>query len=89
MTKESAAHNDADGPPTASEPASVDSSTSDVALLEEALQEAIDAHEAGLLAAPFGVDAVALARARRRAALADQRRQIERQPGDSHPDSTC
>lgn len=45
--------------------------TSDSALLESALAEALDAHSAGLLAAPFGVDDVALARARRRALISD------------------
>lgn len=43
----------------------------DTALLEEALQDAVDAHAAGLLAAPFGIDEVALWRARRRALHSD------------------
>jgi hypothetical protein len=46
-------------------------SLSDTALLEDALQGAISAHAAGLLAAPFGVNEVALRRARRRAIRAD------------------
>lgn len=80
MIEDSAAQSRAD---QANEGASSDADMSDTALLEEALQDAIDAHSAGLLAAPFGVDAVALARARRRAAVADQRRRTELQPGDS------
>jgi hypothetical protein len=52
---------------------------SDSALLEDALQEAIDAHAAGLLAAPFGVDEMALKRARRRALRSDIRRLLAQQ----------
>jgi hypothetical protein len=55
---------------------------SDAALLEEALQQALDAHDAGLLAAPFGVDEVALRKARRRALRADIRRALSQQPHD-------
>jgi hypothetical protein len=55
---------------------------SDAALLEEALQQALDAHKAGLLAAPFGVDEVALKRARRRALRADIRRALSQQSHD-------
>jgi hypothetical protein len=69
MTEESAAQDQ----PNASD-------LSDAELLEEALQDAVDAHETGLLAAPFGVDDVALARARRRALRADIRRQLAGQP---------
>lgn len=58
------------------------SDRSDAALLEEALQQALDAHKAGLLAAPFGVDEVALKRARRRALRADIRRVLSQQPHD-------
>lgn len=83
MTRESAAQgNDATEGLPATDPDSFDDGTSDVDLLEEALQDAIAAHDAGLLAAPFGVDAVALARARRRAALADADRRARRQPDD-------
>jgi hypothetical protein len=57
-----------------SEPVQRDSPASDSELLEDALQEALDAHAAGLLAAPFGVDEVALKRARRRALRADIKR---------------
>jgi hypothetical protein len=75
MTEESAAQD---------QPAASD--LSDAELLEEALQDAIDAHHAGLLAAPFGVDDVALTRARRRALRADIRRQLasgQPDPGDA------
>ena len=53
------------------------------ALLEEALQDALDAHASGLLAAPFGVDEVALKRARRRALRADIRRLLTEHEHDS------
>lgn len=69
MTEDSAAQ-------SGTEPVANDPDTSDSALLEEALQEAVDAHAAGLLAAPFGLDTVALARARRRALRADIRRRL-------------
>lgn len=58
---------------------------SDTELLEEALRDAMAAHAAGLLAAPFGLDLIALARARHRAALADTQ---QRPPGkDPNPDT--
>lgn len=47
---------------------------SDSALLEDALVSAVDAHTAGLLLAPFGVDELTLSRARRRALRSDLRR---------------
>jgi hypothetical protein len=61
--------------------------TSDTALLEEALQAAVDAHAAGLLAAPFGVDEIALKRARRRALRSDLRRLLADGQAD-HNDAT-
>jgi len=62
--------------PNLSDPACVspDTGMTDSALVEDALSEAIEAHDAGLLAAPFGLDEVALARARRRALRADLKR---------------
>jgi hypothetical protein len=87
MIEDSAAQSRADDADSRAEPAGSDADTSDAALLEEALQDAIKAHSAGLLAAPFGLDAIALARARRHAAFADQRRRTELRPGDSRSDS--
>lgn len=67
-----------------SKPVQQDAPASDSDLLEEALQDALDAHAAGLLAAPFGVDEVALRRARRRALHADIRRLLaEQDPGSA------
>lgn len=67
-----------------SRPVQQDPPASDSDLLEEALQDALDAHAAGLLAAPFGVDEVALKRARRRALRADIRRLLaEQDPGSA------
>lgn len=70
---------------SSTEPVASDPDTSDSALLEDALQEAVDAHAAGLLAAPFGLDTVALARARRRALRADIRRQLAQGPSSDRP----
>lgn len=53
---------------------SPDTGMTDSALVEDALSEAIEAHDAGILAAPFGLDEVALARARRHALRADLKR---------------
>jgi hypothetical protein len=47
---------------------------SDTALLEDALREALAAHAAGQLAAPFGLDEVALRKARREAARRDTKK---------------
>jgi hypothetical protein len=59
---------------------------SDSALLEIALQEAIDAHAAGILAAPFGVDDLALIQARHRAGRSDMRRLLtEDRSNGPHP----
>jgi hypothetical protein len=52
-------------------PSHQDARTSDTALVEEALSAALDAHANGELAAPFGVDEVALRMTRRRATRAD------------------
>lgn len=71
MTDESPAQDQTDSPTKADWS---DPDVSDTALLAEALQDALAAHAAGLLAAPFGVDVVALARARRRALRSDIRR---------------
>lgn len=84
MIDDSAAQSPADQP---NEGEIASSDDSDTALLEDALQDALEAHAEGLLAAPFGVDELALARARQRAAEADRRRQDGRQPGDSRSDS--
>jgi hypothetical protein len=59
----------------------------DSALLEEALNDAVDAHDTGQLAAPFGVDEVALARARRRALRADLKRLIDSRRTDPPRDA--
>jgi hypothetical protein len=72
MIEKPAAQSGDDGATAVSAPA-IDA-MSDTELLEAALRDAIDAHAAGLLAAPFGVDAVALARARQRALRSDMRR---------------
>lgn len=66
-----------------SAPVQQDAPASDSDLLEDALQEALDAHAAGLLAAPFGVDEVALKRARRRALRADIKRLLAEHDHDS------
>jgi len=68
-------------------PPSPDTGMTDSALLEDALSEAVDAHSAGRLAAPFGVDEIALARARRRALRADIRRLIEHLENNPHSDN--
>lgn len=66
-----------------------DPDTSDAALLEQALCDALDAHAAGLLSAPFGVDATALAHARRRALRSDIRRRLaEQQPEEQNENDT-
>lgn len=72
MTDESPAQDWPDEPSATDDLGS--SETSDSALLEEALRDALDAHAAGLLAAPFGLDGAALRRARRRALRSDIRR---------------
>jgi hypothetical protein len=55
---------------------------SDVALLSSALQDAVDAHQQGLVVGPV-VDEVALRRAQRRARRSDFRRWLESDgPGD-------
>jgi hypothetical protein len=55
---------------------------SDAALIEDALTAALDAHAAGKLAAPFGVDEVALRTAIRRATRADIARSLRAGSGD-------
>ncbi|ONI72706.1 hypothetical protein ALI144C_42590 [Actinosynnema sp. ALI-1.44] len=67
----------------------IESDMGDAALLENALQAAVDAHAAGLLIAPFGVDETALKRARRRALRSDLRRLlVEGQTNQDHQDTT-
>lgn len=78
MSSDSAAQHGPDSS-DGSLPTVPESGLTDSALLEEALQAALDAHQAGLLAAPFGVDEVALKRARRRALRADIRRLLSAQ----------
>ena len=85
MVDESAAQSQRDQDAPKSDPGQFDAPLSDSALLEEALQEALDAHAAGLLAAPFGVDELALKRARRRALRSDIKRLLARH--DHGPDS--
>jgi hypothetical protein len=58
--------------------------TSDTGLVEDALDAALDAHADGKLAAPFGVDEVALRTARRRAARADIVRRLRATGGDAN-----
>jgi hypothetical protein len=82
MSSESAAQHPKSSSPDEQAPRQASARQSDAALLEEALQQALDAHKAGLLAAPFGVDEVALKRARRRALRADIRRALAQKPHD-------
>jgi hypothetical protein len=63
------------------DPSNQDARTSDTALVEEALGAALDAHANGELAAPFGVDEVALRVARRRATRADIARTLRDRSG--------
>jgi hypothetical protein len=87
MSNESAAQGHHDGRDKEHFPPSPDTGVSDSALLEDALSEAIDAHSAGRLAAPFGLDEIALARARRRALRADIKRLIEHLQNNPHSDN--
>jgi hypothetical protein len=59
-----------------------DAGTSDTTLVEDALAAALDAHAAGKLAAPFGLDEVALSATRRRANRADIARRLSETHGD-------
>jgi hypothetical protein len=87
MSDKTAGQIDADA--NLSDPACVSPETgmTDSALLEDALNEAVEAHEAGQLAAPFGLDEVALARARRRALRADLKRLIDSRRTDPPRDA--
>jgi len=84
---ESTGQNDLDHCPVdqVSEPPEAD--MSDSTLLEDALHKAIDAHDAGLLAAPFGVDEMALTRARRSAVRSELKRLAESLWTGPHLDS--
>lgn len=77
MSNEPAAQRHSYGHGEESFPPSPDTGMTDSELVEDALNEAVDAHSAGLLAAPFGIDEIALARARRRALRADIKRLME------------
>jgi hypothetical protein len=61
-------------------PQIAESDLSDLELLSSALQDAMDAHRAGLIVGP-GVDEVALRRAERRARRADAARMLRAVPG--------
>lgn len=82
MFSESAAQEPVEPMPETDDSTLTEADMSDTALLENALQEAVDAHAAGLLAAPFGVDETALRRARRRALRSDLRRLLANGPSD-------
>jgi hypothetical protein len=63
-------------------PAHAATGQSDTDLVTDALRDAVAAHEAGELAAPFGLDEIALRRARRRALRSDIARQMGRPDTD-------
>jgi hypothetical protein len=83
MFPETPAQDPSDAMSEESGSAPIETDMSDTALLEEALQAAVDAHAAGVLAAPFGVDELALKRARRRALRSDLRRLLAEGQADA------
>ncbi|TCO47985.1 hypothetical protein [Actinocrispum wychmicini] len=88
MSSKSPAQEPGEPESDASESLPIEADMSDSALLEHALQAAVDAHAAGLLAAPFGVDETALKRARRRAFRSDVRRLLAQGQTDQDHHST-
>jgi hypothetical protein len=87
MANEPAAQSHHDSREEENFPPTPETGMSDGALLEDALSAAIEAHRAGHLVAPFGIDEVALTRARRRALRADIKRLIQHRENSPHSDN--